>query len=193
MQDLWRNLTLFQHSYYLCQNMLEDLHPKCVFCPETANAHPYLCLCLESFCCAGGAVGGSRHYISKKYDLTDTPLEGCFGKILSVSIFCGLIGATYAVCFSACMGTQQVRELKEKGQKTKQPITPFVTKKWVGEICVKNCIDGINPKTVSKLVKAKSNNFASAFQPHLILSWRKNSDHLGLLTHVSEILELCLR
>eukprot|EP00009_Paramoeba_aestuarina_P002771 CAMPEP_0201516300 /NCGR_PEP_ID=MMETSP0161_2-20130828/7661_1 /ASSEMBLY_ACC=CAM_ASM_000251 /TAXON_ID=180227 /ORGANISM="Neoparamoeba aestuarina, Strain SoJaBio B1-5/56/2" /LENGTH=158 /DNA_ID=CAMNT_0047913375 /DNA_START=61 /DNA_END=537 /DNA_ORIENTATION=+ len=109
-------------DYYLCQNYLEDIHPCLKCCPETANAHPYLCLCLESFCFAGGAIGGSRYYISKENGLEDTGLEKCCGICLTISIFCGMVGSMYAIWFNSCLGNQQVAELKDKGKSVKQPI-----------------------------------------------------------------------
>lgn len=104
--------------------MLEDLHPKCVFCPDTANKNPYLCLCVESVCFPGGAIGGSRHYLSKQYGLEDTGLESCFSKCLTISIFCGYVGAVYAGWFAACLGVQQIKEMKDRGGSSKQPLQP---------------------------------------------------------------------
>jgi hypothetical protein len=101
--------------------MLEDLHPKCVFCPETANNNPYLCLCFEAFCLTGGAVAGSRHVLSKQYGLEDTTQEAVCDKCLTVSIFCGLVGSFWAIFFSACLGVQQVFEMKDRGATVRQP------------------------------------------------------------------------
>eukprot|EP00211_Chloroparvula_japonica_P013478 CAMPEP_0119131244 /NCGR_PEP_ID=MMETSP1310-20130426/9833_1 /TAXON_ID=464262 /ORGANISM="Genus nov. species nov., Strain RCC2339" /LENGTH=121 /DNA_ID=CAMNT_0007121801 /DNA_START=183 /DNA_END=548 /DNA_ORIENTATION=+ len=111
-------------NYYLCQNMYEDIHEKCVCCPDTANKLPYPCLCFESFCFTGGAVSGSRYYLSKEYGLEDTMLEKVFGICLAISVFCGLVGSFYAVLFTACLGNQQTYELKDRGGSSKQPLQP---------------------------------------------------------------------
>jgi hypothetical protein len=108
-------------SYYFCQNKCEVWHPSCVCCPETANNNPYLCLCIESYCLTGGAISGTRYYLNNKYGIKDTPEEKICNICLTVSVLCGFVGSIWSSVFDGCLGTQQVNEMKIRGDKVNQP------------------------------------------------------------------------
>mmetsp|Transcript_15598 Transcript_15598/g.23387 ORF Transcript_15598/g.23387 Transcript_15598/m.23387 type:complete len:158 (+) Transcript_15598:77-550(+) len=113
-------------EYYLCQNRFEKLHEKCVFCPETANNHPYLCLCFESFCFPGGSIAGSRYVIQQDTGLEDTGKETVFGACVAVCVFLGTVGAFLSVWFDSCLAVQQDFEVVKQHGKTSQCCTATV-------------------------------------------------------------------
>ncbi|MDP2435048.1 MAG: hypothetical protein Q8P67_04850 [archaeon] len=105
-------------KYRCCQDLYSQLHPACTFCGPCAPHAPLLCLCLESFCCAGLAVAGSRFHINRTQRIKDRPFEAFTGNILCCLEMLGFLPiacSSLSRCVSACLLVQQDVEIRLRG------------------------------------------------------------------------------
>jgi len=90
-------VAFYQRQLLLHDKMYED-YEFCqgkygrFWCPSLAKKIPYCCLCVESFCCVGCAIGGNRVLMNERYMIADTISETIILLVAAILSFFGLFG-----------------------------------------------------------------------------------------------------
>ena len=96
-------------EYEFCQGK----YGRC-WCPSLAKKIPYCCLCIESFCCVGCAIGGNRVLMNERYQIADSITETIILLVAAILSFFGYFGAIIGCWVNGVLNGQQENELSDK-------------------------------------------------------------------------------